>query len=240
MGCGSRPSDPHGRPVPPRWPSPATILGVSVPTRREAARLLLSLDPAAWSLRHACAVADVAAWLARAIVSHGTPCDVAAVEAAALLHDVDKTPGGRVAGLRHGDGSAAWLEARGLGELAPLVRDHPVSRFADDADAARLAAASVEARVIAYADKRAGQRLEPMEARFSAWRRRYPSGPADPPRLRPGDRPPRGPGWEDALAARVEARAQALERDVCALAGVAPADVRRLRWARRALREAGR
>ena len=111
MGCESRPSDPHGRPVPPRWPSPATILGVSVPTRREAARLLLSLDPPAWSLRHACAVADVAAWLARAVVSHGTPCDVAAVEAAALLHDVDKTPGGRVAGLRHGNGSAACLRA---------------------------------------------------------------------------------------------------------------------------------
>ncbi len=133
---------------------------MTVPSRREAARLLLSLDPPAWSLQHACAVADVAAWIAREAVSHGTGCDVRAVEAAALLHDVDKIPAGHVNGLRHGDGSAQWLVAHGMAELAPLVRDHPVPRLADDSDAARLARAPVEAKIIAYADKRAGQRLE--------------------------------------------------------------------------------
>ena len=210
---------------------------MTTPTRREAARLLLSLDPPDWSLRHACAVADVAGWLARAIARNGTPCDVRAVEAAALLHDVDKIPAGRVAGARHGEGSAAWLAAHGSPELGPLVRDHPVSRFADEADTQRLAAAPLEARIIAYADKRAGQRLEPMEARFASWRRRYPSGPGEPV-LAAGDRPPRGRGWDDETAARVEARAGALELEICRLAGVAPAGVRRLRWARRALRKA--
>lgn len=142
-------------------------------------------------------------------------------------------------GLRHGDGSAAWLEAHGLAELAPLVRDHPVPRLADDGDAARLAAAPVEARIVAYADKRAGQRLESMAERFGSWARRYPSGPADPV-LGTRDRPPSGSGWEDELAVRVRARAEALEREVCAAAGVTPGEVRRLRWARRALREAAR
>jgi hypothetical protein len=40
--------------------------------------------------------------------------------------------------------------------------------------------------------------------------------------------------------ALVEARAQALERDVCSAAGVDPGQVRRLRWSRRALHEATR
>ena len=92
--------------------------------------------------------------------------------------------------------------------------------------------ASHEDRVVAYADKRAGQRLESMDARFTTWRRRYP-------RLA-------GAGltgvWDvaDLLAARV--RADRLEADVCRAAGVAPADVRRLAWtgpALRAAREAG-
>jgi hypothetical protein len=230
---------------------------MTVPARREAARLLLSLDPPAWSLRHACAVADVAAFLAHAIDRAGTPIDVAAVEAAALLHDVDKIRAARVAGTRHGEGSAAWLTAHGLAELGPLVRDHPVTRLADDVEAARLEAAPLEARIVAYADKRAGQRLESMDERFGSWRRRYPSGPADPQdpldppgaadRARGGtnapfasDGPPRGHGWDDEVSRRVEARALALERGVCAAARVEPAGVRRLRWSRRALREAAR
>ena len=121
-------------------------------------------------------------------------------------------------------------------ELAALVRDHPVTRLADDADAVRLASAPLEARVVAYADKRAGQALESMDERFASWRHRYPSGPADPV---PGtaDGPPRGHGWDGETAALVEARARDLERAVCAAAGVTPAEVRRLRWSRRALRE---
>jgi hypothetical protein len=159
---------------------------------------------------------------------------VRAVEAAALLHDVDKLPAGHVDGLRHGDGSAAWLEAHGWGELGPLVRDHPVTHLAEDGDAARVAAAPLEAKIVAYADKRAGQALEPMAERFASWRRRYPPGSGVLVR-RTGTR-----AWDEATFALVEARAAALEREVCGAAGISPAEVRRLRWSRRALREAAR
>ena len=74
---------------------------------------------------------------------------------------------------------------------------------------------------MAYADKRAGQRLESMDARFASWRRRYPAG------------------WDD-VAALVATRARELERSVCEAAGVAPGDVRRLRWSGRAIAEVGR
>lgn len=209
---------------------------MTVPGRREAARLLLSLEPPDWFLRHVCAVADVAGWLAARVEAQGTRVDRAATEAAALLHDVDKLPRAAMGdGVRHAEGSAAWLEAHGLAGLAPLVRDHPVTHLADDALAARLAAAPLEARLVAYADKRAGQRLESMDERFASWRRRYPTGPAE--HVQPRGGGPTGTGWDDEVAALVSGRASDLEQAVCALAGVAPRDVRRLRWSRRALRE---
>ncbi|MHB8892542.1 MAG: HD domain-containing protein [Candidatus Limnocylindrales bacterium] len=245
---------------------------MTIPSRLEAARLLRSLAPPAWYLGHACAVADVASWLALRAAANGRAVNRSLVDAAALLHDVDKLPAaGAPAGLRHGEGSAAWLEAGGWAELAAVVRDHPVTRLADPAYEAWSRTASLEARIVAYADKRAGQRLEPMDERFASWRRRYPSGPGE--QITRGTavpsatatagtatagtatagtatagtatagtatRPPTGSGWDDDAAALVETRARELERDVCAAAAVSPADVRRLRWSRRALRESAR
>ncbi len=79
--------------------------------------------------------------------------------------------------LEHGHGSAAWLTQRGHPELARAVAGHPVTRLADGEAHRRWAAfASREERIVAYADKRAGQRLESMDARFASWRRRYPDG----------------------------------------------------------------
>ena len=78
------------------------------------------------------------------------------------------------AALRHGDGSADWLSRRGHPELARAVADHPVTRLADGEAFRRWSAfATREERIVAYADKRAGPRLEPMAARFASWRRRY-------------------------------------------------------------------
>ena len=196
---------------------------MTIPSRPETARLLRSLEPPEWFLRHACAVADVASWLALLAAVKGRAVDRPLVDAAALLHDVDKLPAvGAPAALRHGDGSAAWLEDVGWGELAPVVRDHAVIRLAEPGYETWVHTAPLEARIVAYADKRAGQRLEPMTRRFASWHRRYPTGE-----------------WNDNVEwLLVEARAAELEQVVCAAAGVLPADVRRLRWSRRALREA--
>jgi hypothetical protein len=98
------------------------------------------------------------------------------------------------------------------------VADHPVTRLADDADFERLMSTDgIDARVVAYADKRAAQRLGPMSARFASWARRYPAR-----------RPPE-------LERLVRDRAARLEEDVCRAAGVEPAAVARLRWTASAL-----
>lgn len=202
---------------------------MSIPSRVEAAALLLSINPSPRALRHARAVAEVAGWLAYRIQAHGIPIDRHAVEAAALLHDVDKVLRKQlprdhpIRVLPHGDGSAAWLTEQGHGELARLVANHPAGRLVDE-DRYRTwsAFATREERVVAYADKRAAQRLAPMAARFADWQRRY------------GD----DRGWAGAERGLAWQRAQRLEADVCRAAGVEPDDVRRLAWTGRALQAA--
>jgi hypothetical protein len=76
--------------VPDRQLDSATIESMTVPGRVAAAALLSSLDPPAWFLAHARAVAEVAGFLAARVAANGTAVDRAVVEAAALLHDVDK------------------------------------------------------------------------------------------------------------------------------------------------------
>jgi hypothetical protein len=145
-----------------------------------------------------------------------------------LLHDVDKLERVKqqIDGLAHAEGSAAWLASAGYPELGPAIIGHPVTRLADAAWFEEwLAAASPEALIVAYADKRAGQRLESMAARFASWNRRYPPAVRD---QQPG-------AWTEEALEPVRLRAERLEGRVCELAAVAPADVRRLPWTGRAL-----
>ena len=182
-----------------RRPS-GTIRSMTVPRRVEAASLLLSLDPPTWFVRHARAVAEVAAYLAARMEAAGIALDRRLVESAALLHDVDKIlPAGDPArALPHGDGSAAWLTRHGHPELARSVAGHPVTRLVDGEAYRRWAGfATREERIVAYADKRAGQRLESMDARFASWRRRYPPTTVD----------GRSIGWDEATWQRVRDRA---------------------------------
>ncbi len=170
---------------------------MTVPGRVAAAALLISLDPPPWFVAHARAVGEVAGWLAMRIADRGIEVDRSAVEAAALLHDVDKVlpaddPARR---LPHGKGSAAWLTRHGHPELARAVADHPVTRLVDGDAYRRWAAfASREERIVAYADKRArpAPRIDGCPLRVVAPSPHEPLGRADK-AGRPGSgRPPGG------------------------------------------------
>lgn len=191
---------------------------MAVPRRVEAASILLGLDPPEWFVRHSAGVAEVASFLAARAAARGRSLDPRLAEAAGLLHDVDKLlPAGDPARhLSHGRGSAAWLRRNGYAELAEAAALHPVTRLLDNGTS-RLADADLETMIVAYADKRVGQRLLPMARRFDGWRRRYPGS------------------WSSAEGRRAETRAGRLERVVCEAAGIAPGAVRRRRWVRRAL-----
>jgi hypothetical protein len=154
----------------------------------------------------------------------GRSLDRRLVESAALLHDIDKLEmvKPQVAGLTHGEGSAAWLAGRGYAELGPVIVGHPVTRLADGEWFGRwFASASPEALIVAYADKRAGQRLESMAERFASWERRYP----------PAERAAKARGaWTVETVAQVRDRSAEIERRVCEMAAVEPGEVRRLEW----------
>lgn len=195
---------------------------MAVPSRVEACRLLLALRPPARLVQHSTVVAEVAAFLGARIERRGTPIDRRLVDAAALLHDLDKAlPADHpLRDLGHGHAGAAWLREHGLAELARAVADHPVTRLTDEARFARWwATATLEDRVVAYADKRALLRRVPMAHRFAEWSRRYPADAEG--RQRTGRR-----------------RADRLEREVCEAAGLRPQQVRRLRWVAAAMRAA--
>ena len=191
-----------------------------VPSHAAAAALLLSLSPSVWLRRHASAVADVASFLAVAAVREGHRVDRPVVEAAALLHDLDKAlpADDPVRRLGHGHAGAQWLLARGYGELAPAVDSHPVGRLTDQPYEEWIKSTTIEQRIVAYADKRAQQRIVTLDQRFGRWDRRH-------------------PGMTDRLGLARE-RAGQLETEICALAGASPLDVRRNPWATAALRDA--
>jgi putative nucleotidyltransferase with HDIG domain len=188
---------------------------MTVPGRLEAVSLLCSLDPPDWLLRHSRAVGEVAGFLAARVAGRGLPVDQRLAESAALLHDVDKAlpRDDPRRSLGHGHAGARWLVDQGHAELAGPVSTHPVTHLLDGAwFETWLSSAPAADRIVAYADKRASQRLVSLDARFASWSRRYPDT------------------WEDTTVAAVRAAAERLEADVCGMAGLAPADVRRLPW----------
>ena len=195
---------------------------MTVPDRIEAARLVRSLEPPDWFLRHSRAVAEVAAFLAARTAGRGVDIDRRLAEAAALLHDADKAlpNDDPLRALGHGHGSARWLEERHHEELARSVEHHPITRLLDGSwFETWLRESRPEDRIVAYADKRARQRIVSLDERFASWRRRH-------------------SGWDGDASADVRRRAGKLEEVVCAAAGVRPEAVRRLRWTGPALRAA--
>ena len=183
---------------------------MSVPSRAAAAALLVSLDPPAWHLRHARAVAEVAGWLAARCAAGGEPVDRALVEAAALLHDVDKVlPGDDPArALPHGEGSAAWLAARGHAELAGPIAAHPVTRL--------LGAEDRGGRVARHGAPRGARRRVRRQARRPAPRADGRRG------SRTGAAATRRAGRHGGTTPAPGERAECARAAVCARAGVAP------------------
>jgi putative nucleotidyltransferase with HDIG domain len=195
---------------------------VPVPSRVEAVSILLELEPPGWLVEHSTAVAEVAAHLAARISERGIALDRALVEAAALLHDVDKALPERhpLLELGHGAAGATWLTNHGHAELAPAVTHHTARLLGDEAVYPDWAArASLEERVVAYADKRATQNVVTLNERFRGWEEKHPE---------------RAPSIR--IARR---RAELLEREVCEAASVTPTEVQRLPWVSDAMQAVG-
>ena len=147
------------------------------------------------------------AFLAARTAGRGVTVDRRLAESAALLHDADKAlpKDDPLRALGHGHGSARWLVQRGHEELAPAVEDHTITRTLDGAwFETWLRESRPEDRIVAYADRRARQRLVSVDDRFATWRRRHPGS------------------WDADTEGDVRRRAGRLEDVVCEAAGDPP------------------
>ncbi|MGH2455255.1 MAG: HDIG domain-containing metalloprotein [Candidatus Limnocylindria bacterium] len=102
----------------------------------------------------------------------GIPVDLALVEMAALLHDIDK-PLTRAGAGPHGMVGAARLAELGYAELGPAVASHPVTALLDDARFPRgwpSVIVAVADRHVAQGFLTTDQRIDEMAVRHPEYR----------------------------------------------------------------------
>jgi putative nucleotidyltransferase with HDIG domain len=163
-------------------------------------------------VQHATVVAEIAAFLAHRAQGRGLRVDRRLVEAAALLHDIDKAfrRDDPLRRLPHGRAGAEHVSMAGHPELARSVAAHPVLRLGDDDAEKWITHGPIEERIVSYADKRGTDRVVSLDQRFDRWYRGHPE--------------------TSARLTLAHERARRLEASLCEELGISAADVGRLRW----------
>ena len=142
---------------------------MAVPDRDTARRLLDEAGVPDGVRVHSEGVARVAVAAAGLVAEAEIPIDGALVEAAALLHDIDKVEIRRRGG-EHGIVAARRLEAFGYPELAMPVASHPISCLLDD-DRFPIGWPSV---LLAVADRHVAQGFLTVDERLDDMKLRHP------------------------------------------------------------------
>jgi putative nucleotidyltransferase with HDIG domain len=142
---------------------------VAVPDRETVRRLLDEAGLPDGIRTHSEGVARVAVAAAGLVAESGIPVDGWLVEAAALLHDIDK-PETRRTGGEHGIVGARRLEAAGYEELAMPVASHPLHALLDD-ERFPIGWPSV---LVAVADRHVAQDFVTVDERLDDMKLRHP------------------------------------------------------------------
>lgn len=142
---------------------------MAVPDRSTALRLLDEAGLPDGIVIHSRGVARVAVAAAGLVAEASIPIDGALVEAAALLHDIDKVEIRRNGG-DHGVVGARMLEAAGHEELAMPIASHPITALLDD-DRHPIGWPSV---IVAVADRHVAQSFMTIDERLDDMQQRHP------------------------------------------------------------------
>ena len=142
---------------------------MAIPDRDTVQRLLDAADLPDGIRVHSDGVARVAVAAAGLVAEAGIPVDGWLVEAAALLHDIDK-PEIRRSGGEHGLVGARRLEAAGYPELAMPVASHPITALLDD-ERFPIGWPSV---LVAVADRHVAQEFLTVDERLDDMKARHP------------------------------------------------------------------
>lgn len=142
---------------------------MAVPDRSTARRLLEEQELPDGIVVHSEGVARVAVAAAGLVAESQIPVDGTLVEAAALLHDIDKVEIRRTGG-EHGVVGARRLEALGYDELAMPVASHPITALLDD-NRFPIGWPSV---LVAVADRHVAQEFMTVDERLNDMKNRHP------------------------------------------------------------------
>lgn len=142
---------------------------MAIPDREAARALLAGYELPDGIVVHSEGVRRVAVAAAGLVAEAGIPVDGALVEAAALLHDIDK-PRVRRSGGEHGVVGARMLSHAGHPELAMPVASHPLIALLDD-DRFPIGWPSV---LVAVADRHVAGEFMTIDQRLDDMRARYP------------------------------------------------------------------
>lgn len=118
---------------------------------------------------HSEGVARVAVAVAGLVAEASIPVDGALIEAAALLHDIDKLEI-RKRGGEHGVVGARRLEKAGFPELAMPVASHPLASLLDD-ERFPIGWPSV---IVSVADRHVAQEFVTIDERLNDMKQRHP------------------------------------------------------------------
>lgn len=140
-----------------------------IPDRATARRLLDDAQLPDGIVVHSEGVARVAVAAAGLLAEAQIPIDGGLVEAAALLHDIDKLEIRRTGG-EHGVVGARRMEAAGYPELAMPIASHPVTCLLDD-DRFPRGWPSV---LVAVADRHVAQEFMTVDERLDDMAERHP------------------------------------------------------------------
>lgn len=174
-----------------------------VPTQNQAKKLweVFSLPEA--KRTHCLWVARLAVWFGRNLSRRkGIRVDMKVLEAAALLHDIDKAIP-KLPNERHPDTAVRVLRDQGMDEVADVVKTHPLHAILDPA----ISPKTWEAKILYLSDKMVKHKIIGVDERFALWRSEH--------------LPKRAVTMLDAAYPKVKT----LEQELCLLIGMAPTSV---------------
>lgn len=116
---------------------------------------------------HCMWVSRLAVWFARSLQRKdpSIQIDQSLLEAAALLHDIDKAIPGRP-GERHPDTGVRVLYRDNFGEVADLVKTHPLHAILDQT----IAPKTWEEKILYLSDKMVKHTIITVDERFKLWK----------------------------------------------------------------------
>lgn len=135
-----------------------------IPTKPQCLLLFDRYDLPTQKKIHVEAVTELALYLGQKLTEKGESINLELLEAAALLHDIDKNIT-KQAGERHPDTAVRVLKELGFPEVAEVVRKHSLHCILSD----ELKPTTWEEKLVYLADKMTKFEVIGVEHRFKLW-----------------------------------------------------------------------